>query len=496
MSGINKISSELRLKIVGYVLLLGLVYFPVFGHLENLSIREWDEARLAINAYEMYRDGDIIVTHFNSLPDMWNTKPSLMVWFQSVGMHIFGPGELAVRLPSALAALFLIFGFLYFSEKYIKSFWFGAFAVLVLITAGGYIQKHATRTGDYDSLLTLFTTMHCLAFLYYIETRKNIALYLSFMMVTLAVLTKSIQGLLFLPGLFIFTLIRKDIVHLIKNRHFYFGMLIFIVFVGGYYLLRESVNPGYLEAVYNNELGGRYLETIEEHQEPFWFYFNNIRLVFFKEWFWFLPFGLVAGYFSRKREIRQVTLFSLIMIVSYFLIISSSKTKLYWYDVPLYPFMALIIAALIHFIFIFIKNKLRIRKATWIKPLLMTILLVGLFYKPYKKIIDTFYNAQTTSYEQKTFEHEYLLRDAVEGKYNLQNHVIIHQGYNVHLLFYVYQLNDQGINIQFIQKEGIQKGMKVIAHQDEIKNYIENNFTFEITYEGWKVKIYNINGSK
>jgi len=66
------------------ILFLSLVYFPIFLHLDILPLRMWDEARYAINAYEMNQNGNFIVTHYQGQPDMWNTKPPLMIWFQAL----------------------------------------------------------------------------------------------------------------------------------------------------------------------------------------------------------------------------------------------------------------------------------------------------------------------------------------------------------------------------------------------------------------------------
>src|SRR5690606_9717613 len=99
----------------------------------------WDEARLAINAYEMSQNGNLIVTYFDGAPDMWNTKPPLLIWIQALFIKMFGFNELAIRLPSAIAALFTCVVILIFSEKYLKNFWFGFIAVVVLVTSQGYI---------------------------------------------------------------------------------------------------------------------------------------------------------------------------------------------------------------------------------------------------------------------------------------------------------------------------------------------------------------------
>ena len=146
-------------KYFRYLVLASLISIPIFGHLDRLPIRIWDESRLAINAYEMLYDGDFIVTHFDGQPDMWNTKPPLLIWLQVISMKFNGVNEVSVRLPSAIAAFLSCLVILIFSMRYLKQFWFGFIAIIVLITTQGYISVHATRTGDYDALLTLFTTL-------------------------------------------------------------------------------------------------------------------------------------------------------------------------------------------------------------------------------------------------------------------------------------------------------------------------------------------------
>src|SRR5690606_31525207 len=134
-----------------YLLLAILIYLPLFEFLDSLTIQIWDEARLAINAYEMLNNGNFIVTYFEGEPDMWNTKPPLLIWFQVLFMKILGVNELAVRLPSAIAALFTCITLLVFSLKYFKRFWFGFIVVFILVTSSGYVNIHASRTGDYDA---------------------------------------------------------------------------------------------------------------------------------------------------------------------------------------------------------------------------------------------------------------------------------------------------------------------------------------------------------
>ena len=100
MDFVNKNGFIFTFKIVLFIL---LAYFPVFLHLEFLPIRVWDESRLANNAYEMFKNGNFLVPHFEGTPDMWNTKPPLMVILQVLCCKVFGIRELSIRLPSAIA---------------------------------------------------------------------------------------------------------------------------------------------------------------------------------------------------------------------------------------------------------------------------------------------------------------------------------------------------------------------------------------------------------
>ena len=52
-----------------YLLVLLLIFVPLFQHLGSLTIRIWDESRLAINAYEMYHHGNYLIPTFNGEPD-------------------------------------------------------------------------------------------------------------------------------------------------------------------------------------------------------------------------------------------------------------------------------------------------------------------------------------------------------------------------------------------------------------------------------------------
>jgi 4-amino-4-deoxy-L-arabinose transferase-like glycosyltransferase len=477
--------------IVKYILLAGLMYMPIFGHLDTLPIRIWDEARLAINAYEMSENGNLIVTHFEGKPDMWNTKPPLMIWLQTFFMKMLGANELAVRLPSAIAAFLTCLALLVFSMKYLQNFWFGFIVVLILITSHGYINIHATRTGDYDALLTLFTTLEGLFFFSYIETRKVKFLYLFFISMALAVLTKSVTGLMFLPAFLIYAIIRKQFLPVLKNEHFYIALLTFVIPVFGYYALREYYNPGYIAAVMENELGGRYFKVIENHHQGFWYYYNNFIDFQFTAWYLFVPAGLVVGMLVKNQKLKRLTAFSFWMIITFFLVISTAKTKLEWYDVPLYPYLSILVALFIHYIFDTVNNYPWFKK-TLNYNIMPYIFLFLITIQPYRKIIDKTYLPKEYPWDKEFYEISYFLKDAVKGKYHLHQHYLVYDGYYAHLLFYLNVLNNKGIEISLKDKENLQPGDLVIVSQNHIKQYIEEHYKFDIKDTIGTVSIYKI----
>ncbi len=325
-----------------------LVLLPVWLRLTALPIQLWDESRLAMNALEMYSDGDWITTHFRGLPDMWNTKPPLLIWLQVVSFRLFGINEFALRLPSALAGTatcMLLYSFLHRATKNVL---LAALSVLILVTSYGFIKyHHSPRTGDYDALLTLYTTAYSLSFYRFIEEEKGKHLITAIVCVTLAVLVKGVAGLFFLPGLLLYALYRRKLTAIFKSPLFYAGIAVFVVFAGGYYWLREAHNPGYLQAVMSNELGGRmfnHLDATEKRARQPFYYYDLITTLDFRFWYLFLPFGAALGLFTKDLVLRRIVVLSLTLCVTFFAVIALASNKHDWYDMPMYPFLSVLAA--------------------------------------------------------------------------------------------------------------------------------------------------------
>lgn len=463
-------------KYFKYILLLSLLYLPIFGHLDSLTIRLWDESRQTMNAFEMYDNGEYFVTYCNGEPDMWNTKPPLLIWSQVVCIKMLGKNELAIRLPSALAALFTCLLLVYFSNRYFRNFWLGFIAALVLVTSWGYVHDHAIRTGDYDSLLTFFSVFATLIFYLYTEKGQSKYLYLFFFGITGAVLTKGIAGLFFVPACVAYALVRKKAIDILKSKSFYIGLLSFIVVVGGYYLIREIKNPGYINAVYMNELGGRFLDIKENNSSGFLFYYLNIKNEKLPYWLLFLPIGASLGLLNRDKSYFRFSLFLTLCVFIFFLVISFAKTKLYWYDTPLYPFFALFVAICISFGFDFFKNNDWFNNALKFN-IVPYVFLFAIFFLPYSIIVKKV--APPTDNDMETCSICGFLREAIEGKRFLAGSSMLWDGYHVHIDCYTHILREKNIQVNFKQINEIHIGDTILVCQANMKQLLDKTYEYE-----------------
>ncbi|HXB13785.1 MAG TPA: glycosyltransferase family 39 protein [Bacteroidia bacterium] len=476
--------------LIKWSIFLLLIYSPIFIDLDVLPLRIWDEARLAESALEMYKHGSYLVPHIQGVPDMWSVKPPLMIWLQVLFMKLLGTGELAVRLPSALAAMFTCILVMFYCLKYLKNFWWGFGSALVILTSHGYMWMHASRSGDYDTLMSFFITLYCLSFYAYSLTVRNKFITITFLGIILAALTKGIAGLLFLPALILFALVKGLVPQLLKNKVFYINIFAFLIVFIGYYLLREHYNPGYIKTVLQDEWGGRYLSVIEGHDGSFWFYYENFLDFQFSYWYLFLLAGIVIGLANKNMAVRDFTLFLTILISVFFLIISLSATKVIWYDVPMYPFMGLIIGGLLPLIMGLAE---KIEKAASLKTYSLQYLSIALlFISPYRTILGETYKPDESPIENQFYSVGHLLQNAVRGTISLDNYHFYYKGYSIQDLFYINILNDRGAKITITDEPNFSNGDQILVCQEPVEDALLNKYNCYLIDSIQNVKEYQI----
>jgi 4-amino-4-deoxy-L-arabinose transferase-like glycosyltransferase len=459
-----------------------------------LPYRLWDESFLAMHTYEMLHNGNYLVTYSFGIPEMLNTKPPFVIWCMLASCKLLGYNILAIRLPNAIAAAVLCFSLFFILLRYTRLYLFSFLTVAILVCCAGYIHIHVTRTGEYDSFLTLFLALYGLSIFLLTQTENPAYqkwLYVLFAStVSLAILTKGIAALMFAPGLLLYLFLEKKFLRVVFCREF-LGSVLFIVSIGaGYYLLREIYNPGYLQAVFDNELGGRFLKVNDGHNGPFWKYFYEILNDEFTYWMPFLFMGIVA-IFSEKllpfKKVRKLGVFSLVVSLSHLLVLSTSATKLFWYAAPEFPFYA-IIAALGLFSIIFHLTKFLPSKYS---SGIVTIFLVLLFYKPYTETLSYVLNERDERWNEDFYSVGNFLVD--NKAKNLDGYKIIYNGDLVRpYLCHIYELKTKGQTLKMCKAKDLKIGDVALIQTDSDRVNIKQHFNFnEINKNGnfsaWKM---------
>jgi len=320
------------------------VYFPLFLHLDHQPLHNFDEARLAVAAYEMSENGFSLVPTIEGKPDMWSVKPPLLIWLQTISIHLLGLNELAVRLPVSLFGLLAIFAVTFTGQRLMPEAHWGFISGMILLVSPAFVGFHVTRTADYDAAVCFWLLAQLFAFYRYLHSLSSKTnpqwLYLMAIAVAASVLTKSIVGFMYLPGLAIGTLLLGYGKDLLMSKHLYVAIVVALVPILTYFGLRESINPGYVQAVMENEWGGRYQIAQEGHYFSRTFYLELLTKEYFSYWLWALPFGL-WGMWKAVAPIRQLMVLVLCCLLVFLTVISLSATQLHWYLAPTLPLLAL-----------------------------------------------------------------------------------------------------------------------------------------------------------
>lgn len=309
-----------------------------------LPMQLWDESRNANSGLEMRQSGNLLVTYFHGAPEHWSTKPPLVIWCIALFLRIGLPPLLAVRLPSILAATSVVLLVFLFCRIWLRDRLAGMFAGLTLLSAPLFVGWHAGRTGDFDIQVALFTLIYTLAFWGYVEAQgrdRSRWLAVAGVAVILSVLTKGVGGVLALPGLLLYAIVRGRLVKTLSDWRLWLTLLAIAFVVGGFYGLREHFDPGYLHTVWRNEFTGRYLAVNEQHQGGPLYYVWTLATRF-EPGFMLLPLAVVP-FFQPDRRRRSVALICLVTSGVLVAVLTKSQTKVFWYLVPAVPLLALAI---------------------------------------------------------------------------------------------------------------------------------------------------------
>jgi len=161
-------SPLLNLTALRLLLLLALAV-SFYLNIQAVPLFDLDEGAFSEATREMFVRGDFLSTWLDGQPRF--DKPILIYWLQALSVMVFGLDELALRLPSALAATLWVLAVLAFTQR-VSDRRSGLIAAIITATCLEVSVMADAATAD--ALLNLFIagSMFCL-FLYWREPRRR-----------------------------------------------------------------------------------------------------------------------------------------------------------------------------------------------------------------------------------------------------------------------------------------------------------------------------------
>ena len=308
--------------------------------LGNLPLRDWDEGTYAIVAREIYRTGNWLYPTIQGDPFL--LKPPLMQWLIAVCYHIGGVQEFTTRFPGAFLTalgvpLLYLIGRLAFRENLPALFSALVYLTLLPVVRHGRLAMLDGMTISFF-LLLLFCILKA-------RDNKKYALGIGFCL-GLITLTKGMLVVVLagIAGLFI--LANKQLA-ILKNPFLWIGMLLGNApAIAWYFAQWQHYGDIFLQVHFQSQAFDRLGKAVEGNTGPVWYYLLEVIKYGFP-WLLFLPGGLYLSWKNRDTAWGCLTLIGTIV---YFAIVSLMGTKLPWYIMPVYPFLALAIGANLSYI--------------------------------------------------------------------------------------------------------------------------------------------------
>jgi len=324
---------KLVLNNLFFVALLFLIGFLLFYKLGDTYLTNWDEAWYADISRTMAKTGNFLTPFWNKEP--FFEKPPLYFWSSSLLFKLFSVSEFSVRLTSVIAAFGIAFVVYLLASQFLTRKT-GLISLVILFSSIEFLYR--SRTGNLDTLLTLFMTGSIFFFFKAINTNKRwfgalgISLGLGF-------LSKGFIAFYPLVIILLFLALNKKF-DIFKDKWFLLGILIAFGISGGWFLLYFLAN------------GKPFVDQfLPANTEKFGFnpnLLNNFSIDYLgylksglKIWFLFAIFSFVYLFIKIR---NQVIFFLFLYLAVFLLVISFSHEKSNWFILPLYPIFSLITA--------------------------------------------------------------------------------------------------------------------------------------------------------
>ncbi|NPA52843.1 MAG: glycosyltransferase family 39 protein [Aquificae bacterium] len=345
-----------------------------------------NEAFYAEAVREMFENKNFIEIYYNYEPRF--NKPPLTYWSIALSSLIFGLNEFAVRLPIVLYAIGSIILTFLIAMRLYKNVHIAFYSLFVVMFSVQFFIN--SRYASPEIPLTFFFTLTLYFFLVGYQTKRWIYIYLSYLALSLTILTKGYPYLIVIGGIVIFYLLIENQLSLKRfwkdflflRVHLGIPIILVIGFSWFVYMYLKFGNQ-FLD-IYMEETIKRALTKKSKGISDLFFYIYVIL--------WgFLPYSLVffySLYFSFRDKIKK-HYFILSWIGVMFIIFTIAKGKIPTYFIQAHPALAILTGyAMYHYIS---KNKYQTYFYYLLYIVPTILILYGNYYLIHAFNLDYFY---------------------------------------------------------------------------------------------------------
>jgi len=390
---------------------------------------------------------------------IWLHKQPLPLWIMAMNMWLFGANEFVIRTPSILfSTLGILLIFIISTALYNKKVAFLAaflFSVqgLVIELAGGRVAT------DHIDICFLFLIELAVFFVIKFIQKKN-AIYniLCGISIGLAILSKWMPALIVLPVWFLLVVDSKKFSkkEILQNILILFLVLSLIFVPWQVYI--HSVFP--IEAGWESALNFRHLtEVIEGRGGPFYFHFDNIRIIYgdllYLPLIWF-----IWKTFKKPGNLKRMALSIWFLVPLLFFSFASTKMQGY----TLFTAPALLIITSVFWFYIYTYRKIFTLK--W----LPTVILILLILFPIRYSIE-----RIKPFHKRNLQPQWTqdLKNFTKNYSNKKEVVIFNLDHEIEAMFYtgytVYDFIPKQIDIDRL----IKNGYHIIVNDDHSSEKIK-----------------------
>jgi 4-amino-4-deoxy-L-arabinose transferase-like glycosyltransferase len=311
-----------------------------FATLQVRPMFDPDEGRYAEIPREMAASGDWLTPRLDGLK--YFEKPPLQYWASATAYSIFGVSEWTSRLWTvglAFACLPMVFGWtrrLYGTRA--------GLAAMVALAVSPYFAI----VGHLDLLDGAFAFWLTAAVFAFALAQSSVEgsgeerrwMLLAWVAAALAILSKGIVvGVLTGASLIVYSVVERDL-RPWKRLHVAWGLPLFLVVAVPWFVAVSVRNPDFPEFFFIHEHFARFLTTVHQRVEPWWF-FLPLLLLGVLPWGPSVVHSVVrgwrdAGSAAQFKPLRFLLIFSIFTVVFF----SVSGSKLAPYIQPIFPTLA------------------------------------------------------------------------------------------------------------------------------------------------------------